>query len=146
MQTVIRLRFSYSYKPALSPEIDPLQFDQPTVEEVQKGEEWSATVKVNQKLLESHIGRETLEQISSAFKSDDTHSLSWMDFVAAVGLDKAEQARAKEEEEAKKAKADQRIMSARTHTLRAAEVSAAEAAELAENSVNRAVFVTRGRC
>ena len=46
MQTVIRLRFSYSYKPSLSPEIDPLQFDQPTVEEVQKGEEWSATYYV----------------------------------------------------------------------------------------------------
>ena len=46
MQTVIRLQFSYPYKPALSSEIDPLQFDQPTVEEVQKGEEWSATYYV----------------------------------------------------------------------------------------------------
>ena len=46
MQTVIRLRFSYSYKPALSPKVDPLQFDQPTVEEIQKGEEWSATYYV----------------------------------------------------------------------------------------------------
>ena len=46
MQTVIRLRFSYSYKPVLSPEIDPLQFDQPAVEELQKGEEWIATYYV----------------------------------------------------------------------------------------------------
>ena len=59
MQTVIRLRFSYSYKPALSPKVDPLQFDQPTVEEIQKGEEWSATYYVvvtsPEKDYEQHI-------------------------------------------------------------------------------------------
>ena len=41
MQTVIRLRFSYPYKPALSSDIDPVQFDQPTIDEIRQGEEFA---------------------------------------------------------------------------------------------------------
>ena len=59
MQTIIRLRFSYSYKPALSSQIDPVQVDQPTVEEIREGEEWSATYYVvvasPEKDYEQHI-------------------------------------------------------------------------------------------
>merc|ERR1719353_33502 len=54
------------------------------------GQEWGKKVKEHQAVLSKYFGGSTLKEIGSAFKRidvDGNASLSWLEFVAAAGLE-----------------------------------------------------------